>query len=334
MPTLNQDQIVALLQRVGFKGESLNIAQAVARGESGWRTDAKGDIDLQNEKWGPSIGLFQVRCLWSEVGKGTPRDCSRLTDPEFNARAAYEISSGGQNWQPWTVFKTGTYKKYLTDVTTSIQKQIESLFVSPIRSITPTNIEKYITTQYGAAKAIGEGAHFGIDLSAVAGTPIVAPRSGVVTRKYYESAGGNVMVLDHGNGLETIFAHAERYSLNVGDTFKTGDVVGYVGSTGKVTGAHLHWETKLDGKPINPLDLFDPFAMDFNELIPGFEGIKADIAQPTPWTAAFETVTAIPRFIFTLGAFLFDPKNWAALLALLTGLALLIVGGRMVWSAV
>jgi hypothetical protein len=92
------------------------VATAVALAESGGRTDAQGDIGLQDGTWGPSVGLWQIRSLKAEYGKGTPRDASRLTDPEFNARAMASISNGGKNFKPWTTYTSGAYKKQIDKI--------------------------------------------------------------------------------------------------------------------------------------------------------------------------------------------------------------------------
>jgi hypothetical protein len=78
-------------------------AVAVATAESGLNPTKKGDVALENATWGPSVGLWQVRSLKAEKGKGTTRDETKLTDPAFNAKAMAEISKGGTDWGPWSV---------------------------------------------------------------------------------------------------------------------------------------------------------------------------------------------------------------------------------------
>jgi hypothetical protein len=98
----------------GFvRTEQLVTALAIARAESGWRSDAVNAADAAPPKWGPSIGLFQIRSLVADRGTGRARDETRLRDPLFNARSAYSISGGGRDWSPWTVFRTGAYRQYL-----------------------------------------------------------------------------------------------------------------------------------------------------------------------------------------------------------------------------
>lgn len=82
---------------------ALATAVAVAIAESGGNPKKIGDKGLQDEKWGPSVGLWQIRSLKAEQGKGTIRDASKLTDPAFNARSMFSISGGGKNWDAWSV---------------------------------------------------------------------------------------------------------------------------------------------------------------------------------------------------------------------------------------
>lgn len=114
-PPTSGSTVVRTLRAVGFSGDSLVTALAVSRAESGWRPAAVGDVGLQDEKWGPSVGLFQIRSLVSEDQSGRPRDYTSLFDPEFNARAAYAISQGGTNWRAWTAYTSGAYRQYLDE---------------------------------------------------------------------------------------------------------------------------------------------------------------------------------------------------------------------------
>lgn len=99
--------------RAGFRGQALITAVAVALGESGGIPWINGDQSLQSSKWGPSVGLWQIRSLNAERGSGRTRDRLRLGDPSFNAASAYAISGGGSNFSPWTVYRTGKYRQYL-----------------------------------------------------------------------------------------------------------------------------------------------------------------------------------------------------------------------------
>lgn len=110
---LNPMLAAAYAYKAGFRGSNLAVAVATAMGESSLNPGAVGDTGLANAKWGPSLGLWQVRSLNAEKGKGTWRDASRLHDPAFNARAAFSISNSGSNFNPWTIYKTGAYRRHM-----------------------------------------------------------------------------------------------------------------------------------------------------------------------------------------------------------------------------
>lgn len=114
MTTLSANQIAQYAYRAGFRGQALTIAVAVAVAESGGRTQARGDTTLTDHTWGPSIGLWQIRSLWTDKGSGGQRDEKANLDPATNARHAYQISGHGQNWQPWSTYTNGAYRSHLT----------------------------------------------------------------------------------------------------------------------------------------------------------------------------------------------------------------------------
>lgn len=97
--------------------------------------------------------------------------------------------------------------------------------------------------------------HQGLDISADQGSEVYATADGTVTHAAAEGGYGNLIVLDHGYGLETRYGHLSRYNVRPGDKVKRGDVVGFVGSTGRATGSHLHYEVRVNGRLLNPLQL-------------------------------------------------------------------------------
>jgi murein DD-endopeptidase MepM/ murein hydrolase activator NlpD len=97
--------------------------------------------------------------------------------------------------------------------------------------------------------------HPGLDISADHGSPVYATADGTVIYAQRQSGYGNLVVLDHGYGLESRYGHLSRYKVESGAKVRRGDVLGYVGSTGRSTGAHLHYEVRLNGRLLNPLQL-------------------------------------------------------------------------------
>lgn len=113
LPPLTDAQIAGYARQAGFSGQALATMIAIVLAESGGDPDIRGDISLQNATWGPSVGLAQVRSLKAETGTGRPRDATRLTDPSFNLRSAFSISSGGTRFSPWTMFTNQRYRQFL-----------------------------------------------------------------------------------------------------------------------------------------------------------------------------------------------------------------------------
>lgn len=102
-------------------------------------------------------------------------------------------------------------------------------------------------------KGRGTRMHAGIDLAGPRGTAIFATAAGVVTDAGYESGYGNVVRIRHDFGFETVYAHQSRIRVRVGQTVSRGDRIGDMGSTGRSTGSHLHYEVHVNGRPVNPM---------------------------------------------------------------------------------
>jgi len=97
--------------------------------------------------------------------------------------------------------------------------------------------------------------HTGIDIGLPLGNPIYAADDGVVITAGWNSSGyGNYIIIDHGNGIHTLYGHASKLGVKKGDRVKKGDVIGAIGSTGRSTGPHLHFEVRINGNKVNPLD--------------------------------------------------------------------------------
>lgn len=115
-------EAVYALARRHIDHESAVVATAIAWAESDLDPQAIGDVSLEDEKWGPSCGLWQIRSLHADTGIGRPRDRDRLLDPVFNAAAMATISKGGTDWTPWSMFKNGRYREYLAGVRTAVDE--------------------------------------------------------------------------------------------------------------------------------------------------------------------------------------------------------------------
>ena len=109
-----------------------------------------------------------------------------------------------------------------------------------------------ISSRYGVSSRIRVSTHTGLDIACPTGTPIKVTAEGTVTFAEYNGSYGNLIKVDHGNGVETWYAHCSKLIAKVGQTVKAGDIIALVGSTGNSTGSHLHLEVRINGTHVNP----------------------------------------------------------------------------------
>jgi len=116
-------------------------------------------------------------------------------------------------------------------------------------------VEGRITSSFGERTDPfnGEGAfHSGVDISTAYGRPVIATGDGVIAFADFFSGYGRLIELNHGNGISTRYGHLSGFAVTAGQTVKRGQVIGYVGSTGRVTSPHLHYEVRINSTPVNP----------------------------------------------------------------------------------
>lgn len=113
-----------------------------------------------------------------------------------------------------------------------------------------------VTDEYGPRTnpVTGEaGFHTGVDLGDPSGAPVAASKSGVVAYSGWISGYGETVIIDHGNGVQTLYGHNSQRLVSVGQTVARGETIAYVGSTGMSTGPHIHWEIRINGQHTNPM---------------------------------------------------------------------------------
>lgn len=114
----------------------------------------------------------------------------------------------------------------------------------------------WVTSEFGVRRSprgIGSRFHEGIDIAASIGTTIYASGNGVVTFAGYKKGLGKTVVIDHGFGISTVYGHGSRLYVKEGDRVKRGSTIAAVGSTGRSTGSHLHYQVEVDGIPVDPM---------------------------------------------------------------------------------
>ena len=150
----------------------------------------------------------------------------------------------------------------LRDRTTELQSQLKLLEQvaerrASILRFTPSlwPVRGPITSHYGSRLDPFNGEsemHFGLDIAALYGSVVRAPADGVVIYAQRKSSYGNLIVLDHGNGLTTRHGHLSRFNVQVGQKVRKNEVIAYVGTSGRSTAPHLHYEVRMNDRPVNP----------------------------------------------------------------------------------
>lgn len=193
----------------------------------------------------------------------------------------YSLKAGENLWDLAQLNNTD-YDKLLeiNNVTSPETLQIgEKIFVPSVEIVKSPSIEyekkrnQYASASYSRGGKVGlygikptQGSissyfgerwgrqHNGIDIAANTGSNVVAFQSGKVTFSGWNGGYGNLVIIDHGNGIESYYGHNSKNLVKVGDSVQKGDLIAKVGSTGNSTGPHCHFEIRINGKPVNPLN--------------------------------------------------------------------------------
>ena len=137
------------------------------------------------------------------------------------------------------------------DVVVEKQEKIKSATLDGVYfAVKP--VSGTITSRYGANESIRDHTHKGLDIAAPYGTKIVAAAKGTVSYSGWMSGYGNLIIIEHENGIQTYYGHCSKLYASVGDEVDAGDTIAAVGSTGNSTGNHLHFEIRKNGSQINP----------------------------------------------------------------------------------
>lgn len=184
------------------------------------------------------------------VGGTSVEGASAMLTPEINTASVSSLD------QTFTMLRNvlGSLEGHLNIVRRNVEKRESLMNATP--SIWP--IHGWLSAGYGTRSDPFTGErdfHPGLDISADKGTPILATAAGKVELAAPSGDYGNLVVIDHGYGIVTRYGHLSRFAVWQGRDVKRGDILGYVGATGRATGPHLHYEVLANGKLINPLQL-------------------------------------------------------------------------------
>jgi murein DD-endopeptidase MepM/ murein hydrolase activator NlpD len=161
----------------------------------------------------------------------------------------HSLADTRESEQEW-VAEANALRQASAAVTSAIHSAPSSTSSSPSSAGLIWPVSGPITSPYGMRWG---SLHPGIDIGAGTGTPIKAAAAGRVIVSGYSGGYGNLIVIDHGNGIATAYAHQSSLAASTGQRVSQGQVIGYVGSTGFSTGPHLHFEVRVNGSPVDPL---------------------------------------------------------------------------------
>ncbi|MDO9529471.1 MAG: M23 family metallopeptidase [Syntrophales bacterium] len=172
--------------------------------------------------------------------------------PEENNTGSQEILIGNIRKNIDKLLEDATSReKSFKELLEFLEKQKSILASTP--SIWP--VMGWVTSEFGYRISAFTGKrefHRGIDIAAKVGKEVVAPADGIVVDAYREPGMGNTVKINHRNGITTYYGHLMKVAVKKGKRVKRGDVIGYIGNSGRSTGPHLHYSVFLNGVPVNP----------------------------------------------------------------------------------
>ena len=131
--------------------------------------------------------------------------------------------------------------------------EVQSLKLAGTPTVKPT--AGWVTSAFGWRNDPFTGKrtfHYGIDIATHYGNPVLSTADGVVVRRKKDKIGGNTILISHKGGYTTVYCHLSKFLVRPGQRVKRGDIIGEVGKTGKALGPHVHYEVRVNGKPVNP----------------------------------------------------------------------------------
>jgi murein DD-endopeptidase MepM/ murein hydrolase activator NlpD len=188
--------------------------------------------------------LYAVKDLGSYTITDIKQDYSTITSTETLAKKIADVTTEKEKEEQErkAAQEAAKKKKYQVTSRGSSLPRVSS-YAFPLQSYS------YVSSEYGPRWGT---THTGIDFAAPAGTHIYSWRSGTVTFAGWSGDYGNFIIVDHGDGFVTRYAHCSKIAVTKGQTVSQGQVIGYVGTTGNSTGNHLHFEVKINGNFVNP----------------------------------------------------------------------------------
>jgi murein DD-endopeptidase MepM/ murein hydrolase activator NlpD len=239
LKTADYNQLQAEIASLKVENKNLEVAARQLNTKIRGLENLSDEIQvmMENDTWNRRLGLVDA----GGVGGATEDYPTSTMISSLNVRDNINLARG----------YTAALEDQLQFAEQLAARRAQKLLLTP--SLWP--VSGPIRSGYGRRRDPFTGqseSHFGLDIGALYGTAVRTPANGRVLYAQRRSAYGNLIVVDHGNGITTRFGHLSQFAVDVGDQLVKGDLIGYVGSTGRSTGPHLHYEVRLNDRPINP----------------------------------------------------------------------------------
>jgi murein DD-endopeptidase MepM/ murein hydrolase activator NlpD len=243
-------KVSALLALVVFGAAVYGVYGLIQRARHQYVEQENARLRAENEKQRQQLDSLNERV---EAVEDASRKLAEMSGVSSSHEQQPVMNGAGGPFLPMdeaaTVeYKTGQLEQELRDYEVMLRER------ATVPSIWP--VEGSLESGYGGRRNPFGGSsyeyHEGQDIEAEMGTPVVAAASGTVTIACSQNGYGNVVYIDHGNGLSTRYGHLSQIDASVGQRIARGEVLGRVGSTGRSTGPHLHYEVRINNTPVNP----------------------------------------------------------------------------------
>lgn len=243
------ENLQVLREKELISGRLANLERSLSKAEGSVNAlEHSMDVELGEMK----AGLGPVSQDFFLPGTGEDADSAQSPSDAFREA----IDAQGQE----------NYKTSMNDISgrlVNLNQKIEEIFDlngDKIRFMEANPytmpVEGWVTSDFGIRKHPLSGMykmHYGIDIASPVGTPVRSPANGTVVFAEYRGGYGNMVIINHGFGISTLYGHASQLFVKKGDAVKKGDLVSAIGSSGASTGPHLHYEVLVDGVPSDPM---------------------------------------------------------------------------------
>jgi len=227
------------------------------------------NVDLKVQKKNLEVSTLKLNSKLSELETLSERLSTLFQNDSLNKRIKGNLPGVGGSKVDYPTAdllnnsNLKTDMELIKDRTTDLENQLHLLEQvaekrATILRFTPSiwPVRGKITSHYGTRTDPfnGESAemHLGLDIAGIYGTPVHAPADGVVIYAARNAGYGNLVIVDHGNGLTTRDGHLSRFNVRVGQRIRRNDVIAFVGTTGRSTAPHLHYEVRMNDRPVDP----------------------------------------------------------------------------------